>query len=173
MSRLRRIEQSYRYFFVTTNLAEGIAPFSPSERDQVLSDLHMVRSSHDFLLLAYVIMPDHVHIMIYPRETTLSVVLRDFKKRTAHTLHDFRHCRGPFWQGRFFDFICRRAPDFRSKVEYIHQNPVTAGLAECAEDWPWSSAFAIDTSTRPGVLRPDPIEMPLEANTLLWPAFSR
>jgi len=173
MSRLRRIEQSHRYFFVTTNLAEGTAPFSSSECDQVLNDMQVVRSSRDFLLLAYVVMPDHVHLMMYPRETTLSIVLQDLKKRTARSLHKSRGCAGPIWQSRFFDFICRRVRDYWSKVEYIHQNPVTAGLVDRPEDWRWSSAFPFDTSTSAGALRPDHVEMPLGPDTLLWPAHLR
>jgi len=172
MSRLRRIEQSHRYFFVTTNLANGIPHLSAFERSLVLHDLGIIRSKMDFLLLAYVVMPNHIHLLIYPRGTTLTSVLRTFKARTAHSLNEARHSIGPIWQSRFFDFICRRVHDFWAKVEYIHQNPVAAGLASSADEWPWSSAAVWDAA-KPGLLRSDRIEMPLAGDTLLWPAFSR
>jgi len=171
MSRLRRIEQSYRYFFVTTNLAENILSFSSEERASVLNELRAIRASHDFLLLAYVVMPDHVHLMIYPKESTLTGLVRDFKRRTTRSINNSRHTIGPIWQSRFFDFICRRVRDYRSKVDYIHQNPAVADLVASAEDWPWSSA-SLQGANRSGLV-PDHVEMPLGAETLLWPAYSR
>ena len=173
MSRLRRIEQSYRYFFVTTNLAKSVLPFSASERTMVLNDLRAIRSTHDFLLLAYVVMPDHVHLLIYPRETTLTAVLRDFKVRSTASLHKSRHCCGPVWQSRFFDFICRRVRDFWSKVDYIHQNPVAAELVISAQEWAWSSAASLDSVGNLVALKPDRVEMPVGGDTLLWPAWDR
>jgi putative transposase len=167
MSRLRRIEQAHRFFFVSTNLAPQCAPFSPDERTLVLRDLNGVRSSHDFLLFSFVVMPTHLHLLLYPRETTLTSILRDLKSRSAATLHKARASVGPIWQPRFFDFACRKVRDFWEKVKYIHQNPVKAGLASAAADWPWSSAAS---GTRPAMLRPDPIELPADGNALIWPA---
>jgi hypothetical protein len=50
-----------------------------------------------------------------------------------------REASGRFWQPRFFDRALRRLKEYYETVEYIHQNPVSAGLVERAEDWPWSS----------------------------------
>jgi putative transposase len=173
MSRLRRIEQSHRFFFVTTNLAKDTPLFSAAERTLVLADLRAIGSTHDFLLLAFLVMPDHLHLMIYPRETTLTGILRDFKSKSAQTIRKSRNCLGPIWQSHFFDFICRRVSDYWSKVEYIHQNLVTDGLVESPEAWAWSSAAACDTT--PCLLGPvpDKIELPLDGDALLWPAPSR
>jgi hypothetical protein len=54
---------------------------------------------------------------------------------------DLRSTRG-IRQRRYFDFIIRRVRDFWDKLEYIHQNPVIAGLANRPEDWSWSSYAA-------------------------------
>jgi putative transposase len=167
MSRLRRIEQAHRFFFVSTNLAPQCASFSPAERTLVLHDLKAVRSSRDFLLFSYVIMPTHLHLLLYPRQATLTDILRDLKSRSAATLHKVRGSDGPIWQPRFFDFACRKVREFWEKVEYIHGNRVKAGLACTAAEWPWSSA-AIGTG--PAILRPDPIELPADGNALIWPA---
>jgi len=164
MSRLRRIEQANRFFFVTTNIADGVSPLTADERTLTLECLRSTRARNDFLLFAYVIMPDHLHILIYPRNTTLTDVLRNFKSKTAFELRKKGRPEGAIWQPRFFDFICRRVRDFWSKVEYIHKNPVEAGLAKNSEEWKWSSA------AREPLFAADPIRLPVDGNTLIWPA---
>jgi len=167
MSRLRRIEQAHRFFFVTTNLASNCARLSHQERTLVLQDLRSIRNSHDFLLFSFVVMPDHLHLLCYPREAMLSVILRDFKSKSALTLRKARRTHGAIWQPRYFDSICRKVQDFWEKMDYIHLNPVRAGLAARPEDWPWSSAALGHPHP---VLCVDPVELPADGNTLLWPA---
>ena len=159
MSRLRRIEQAHRFFFVTTNVANGIAPFTADERSLIVDCLRT-----DCLIFAYVVMPDHLHILIYTRNTTLTDVLRNFKSKTAFELRKSGRTQGAVWQPRFFDFICRRVRDFWSKVAYIHKNPVEAGLVKSSADWKWSSA------ARDPLFAADPIQLPADGNTLIWPA---
>ncbi len=167
MSRLRRIEQSHRFFFVSTNLVPQCSPLSPAERTLVLHDLKAIRSSRDFSLFSYVILPTDLHLLLYPRETTGTDILRDPKSMSAATLHKARASSGPIWQPRFFDFACRKVRDFWEKVEYSHQNPVKAGLASTVAEWPWSSGAS---GTAPAILRPDHIELPADGNALIWPA---
>lgn len=170
MSRLRRIEQDHRFFFVTTNLAAGYPPLSPYERTLILKDLASTRATLAFQLFSFVVMPDHLHLLFYPQETTLTDILRDFKAKSALSLCKVRGSHGPVWQPRFFDFVCRRVRDFWAKRDYIHQNSVCAGLVDTAEDWQWSSA-AIGPSVHPfQILRIDPIELPADGNALIWPA---
>jgi putative transposase len=49
----------------------------------------------------------------------------------------------PFWQDEFFDHWIRDQQDFERIVQYVEWNPVAAGLVECAEQWPWSSATQV------------------------------
>jgi putative transposase len=165
MSRLRRIEQAHRFFFLTTNLARGCRPLSPSERTLVLQDLRSIRATHDFLIFSFVIMPDHVHLLCYPRESLLRETLRDFKSRSAPTLRKNRANHGSIWQPRFFDAIWRKVTDFWEKRDYIHQNPVRAGLVGRAVDWPWSSA-----ARNPGAFSGDPIDLSRWQCAALWRA---
>jgi REP-associated tyrosine transposase len=169
MSRLRRIEEQDRFFFVTTNLRKGVADFSPHERTLVLEILARCRDRMGFKVFAYVVMPDHTHLMLEPADHTLTAVMREFKSKTALLLNRRRRANGPLWQTRFFDFICRRVRDFSAKVEYIHQNPVSAGLVKRPEEWPWSSAGFFRKVNNP-VFVPDLVDLPANANTLLWPA---
>lgn len=172
MSRLRRIERVGRYFFITTNLIRGTRPLSAAERGICLDCLSAARTRFGFLLFAYVLMPDHAHLLLSTFESDLPAIMRVWKSRSALAIRKSRDDRGAIWQSRYFDFILRRASDFSRKLAYIHENPVSAGLTTRPEEWPWSSAaFYIcgsDTS-----LRPDRFDMPMNPNEPLWPMPGR
>ena len=170
MSRLRRIEERDRFFFVTTNLAHGVAHLSAEERNHLLRILGGVRSVRGFFLFGFVVMPAHVHLLLEPGTNSLVDILRDFKSQFALELVRARRTPGPIWQSRYFDFICRRVRDFWEKMEYVHQNPVEARLTKRAEDWPWSSAAWWARTKSTPLLLPDPIDLPANGDALLWPA---
>jgi putative transposase len=140
MSRLRRIVDRDRIFFVTTNLARAVPILSPSERDLVLEQLKRQHTQGDFLLFGYVVMPGHLHLLLMPQRRGLTGSMHALKRVTAEKLLRRRGCGGPLWQARYFDFVLRRVRDFWKKLEYIHDNPVAAGLATRADQSRWSSA---------------------------------
>ena len=169
MSRLRRIAIQDRIFFVTTNLANGVAPLSPTERDLVLNALNALRGPHRFLILGYVIMPDHTHLLLASTEESVSQIMHQWKFKTGFAILKARGNRGSLWQPRYFDFICRRNRDVSNKLQYIHENPVEAGLARSGIDWRWSSAaYYANTGTSPVV--PDQMDFSGDPDELLWPA---
>lgn len=78
----------------------------------------------------FLLMPDHLHaIMAVPRVDGLSEAIRSWKRLTART-HGIR------WQRNFFDHRLRSREALETKARYIRENPVRAGLVDCAEDWP-------------------------------------
>jgi REP element-mobilizing transposase RayT len=168
MSRLRRIEQAGRHFFVTTNLACGVSPLTPRERDLCLEYLDKARSKHGFALFAYVIMPNHAHLLLSSFQSTLPKLMRDWKSESAFAIAKARKRSGAIWQPRYFDFILRRAADFRKEFEYIHNNPVSAALVERPEDWVWSSAGCY-LKKASMIVRPDVFDVPSDPNEPLWP----
>jgi putative transposase len=169
MSRLRRIEQQDRIFFVTSNLARGVPSFSETERDLVLSLLAEARTAHGFLLFGCVVMPDHVHALFAVVSSPLADIMHRWKRDSAHSIQKTRGKRKPLWQARYFDFICRRTRDVGNKLEYIHQNPVMAGLVSRADEWRWSSAaFYLKTLTP--IIVPDFMDFSGDPDELLWPA---
>jgi len=91
-------------------------------------------------LCAWVIMPNHVHILILPisdpRET-----MHWIKGRSAKEANSLLERTGPFWQHESYDHFVRNRKEFDRVVNYIEQNPVSAGFASRAEDWRFSSAF--------------------------------
>ena len=172
MSRLRRIERIGRYFFVTTNLIRGTPPLTAAERDICLNCLGAARLRFGFLLFGYVVMLDHVHLLLSTFQSDLSAIMRVWKSRSALAIQESRHDRGAIWQPRYFDFILRRASDFSRKLAYIHENPLVAKLTERPEEWPWSSA-AFYAGRDHTLLLPVQFGIPTNPNEPLWPVPGR
>jgi putative transposase len=169
MTRLRRIEDRDRIFFVTFNLARGVPHLEPNERALVLEVLDALRRPDDFLLFGYVVMPNHVHLLLLARKVSLVRILRDVKSKTGYALLRQRKHRGVIWQRSYFDFICRKTRDFSNKLEYIHQNPVTAGLVRRPDEWAWSSyRHYAGLSQLP--IKVDFMDFSGDPDELLWPA---
>src|ERR1700732_850610 len=139
MTRLRRIEDRDRFFFVTTNLARGTSPLRSTEYDLILNVLSGQRNLGEMFLFGYAVMPTHVHLLLYPHNKDIVGIMRNLKSKTGYEILRQRGGRGPFWQERYFDTIIRRVRNFWEKLEYIHRNPVEAGLVKCPEEWKWSS----------------------------------
>jgi putative transposase len=97
-----------------------------------------VRQRYGFIVAGYVLMPEHVHLLINePPVSTLSVVLQALKQQTSKKL---KHpSQQHFWQPRYYDFNVYTAAKTVEKLKYMHQNPVRRALAEKPQDWPWSS----------------------------------
>jgi putative transposase len=99
--------------------------------------LERVRKNFALRVYGYVIMPDHVHLLLSePQRGTLADALKSLKQGVARRLiGGAEH----FWQKRYYDFNIRNHPQFIEKLRYIHRNPVKRGLCDRAEDWKWSS----------------------------------
>ena len=82
-----------------------------------------------FDLIAWVVMPDHFHILISPAEGDLSNIMRRIKLAFASRYLKHRGLRtGKTWQSRFWDHIIRDENDWKHHMDYIHYNPVKHGL---------------------------------------------
>jgi len=95
--------------------------------------------------------------------------MRDLKSKTGYDITRQRKVHGPIWQERYFDNIIRRVRDFWHKLEYIHQNPVEAGLVSSPQEWQWSSYRHI-AKAQNGPIATDLVDFPAEGDHLLWPA---
>ncbi len=92
-------------------------------------------------LVAWCVMPNHVHVLIQQIEGhPLSKVIQSWKSFTAHEANKILGRSGDFWMPDYFDRFIRDEKHFDAVVEYIHQNPIKAGLVSAPEEWPWSSA---------------------------------
>jgi len=77
--RFRRIADRERIFFVTTNLGRGVAHLSARERDLLLALLKTKRDHGAFWLFGYVVMPEHLHLLLRPQEESHVTIMRDLK----------------------------------------------------------------------------------------------
>ncbi len=101
---------------------------------------------NQYKLLAYVVMPNHVHVLLTPK-MEVSKLMDGLKGFTARAANKILNRTGkPFWQDETFDHWLRRNESFPRLISYIENNPVKAKLVARAEDWPWSSAN--DTANR-------------------------
>ncbi|HXC47745.1 MAG TPA: transposase [Candidatus Sulfotelmatobacter sp.] len=100
-----------------------------------------------YRLLAWVVMPNHVHALFKPVcGWTVSQIVAAWKKFTARRICDWQKDLGeeftrPVWHREYWDRYIRDQRHLAQTVEYIHLNPVKAGLVDAAENWVWSSAF--------------------------------
>jgi len=98
------------------------------------------RVLHPFLLTAWVFLPDHWHaICAAVCPLTISVVMKSIKTSSTILVNRRREASGELWHSRFFDRALRTVKKYNEKVEYIHLNPVKAGLVNRPQDWRWSS----------------------------------
>ena len=102
-----------------------------------LDILEQTRQRHGFYLFGYVLMPEHVHLLLSePKHQKLEDTFRVLKTQASRKL---KNKRPQFWQERYYDFNVLTQLKFVEKLRYLHRNPVTRGLVESPEDWPWSS----------------------------------
>jgi putative transposase len=135
--------------------------------------LAKIRERYQFRLVGYVVMPEHVHLLISePSKVTPSMVLSVLKQRVSRDLRNRNRSARPgrlhlsfvgdgeglqrFWQPRFYDFNVYSAKKRREKLDYMHANPVTRGLVQHPKDWPWSS-FSFYAKGETGLLPIDPV----------------
>jgi putative transposase len=102
--------------------------------EQTLETLH---KRHRFHVHGYVLMPEHVHLLLSePENHPLATTLNVLKAETSKLL---KANRKQFWQIRYHDFNVFTAAKRIEKLKYMHRNPVARGLVAKPEDWPWSS----------------------------------
>jgi REP element-mobilizing transposase RayT len=95
---------------------------------------------HFYKLIAWVVMPNHVHVLILPL-VSVPVLTRWLKGSTARRANQILERTGhPFWQDESFDHYLRNSNQVERTICYIERNPVSAGLVSAAEQWRWSSA---------------------------------
>jgi len=101
-------------------------------------------------LRAWVIMPNHVHVLFKVGATSMSRVVEDWKKFIAKEANKWLGRRGPFWQADYWDTFMRNQGQEMKSRSYIESNPAKAFLVRDSKEWQWSSARYRDEY---GVLR--------------------
>ncbi|TCS43943.1 REP-associated tyrosine transposase [Reinekea marinisedimentorum] len=119
----------------------GFCLLAKDQHAQTVLDSWRYSAGKSYDLIAYVIMPNHVHLLIHPYQgQSLDAIVQRWKSYTAHMLNQQDKTSGrSVWMPDYWDRYIRDEQHFNRSVEYIHNNPVQAGLVGCAEDWCYSS----------------------------------
>jgi putative transposase len=162
-------------YFVTTTVS-GRRPLfrNPENASILLQVIYNQRKRKRFYLLGFVIMPEHLHLMIVPRQgNELSFIMQEVKKGSARLINSLgvrddpeyyqrNSKRGKVWMDKYYESIIRSEEDFSQRLEYMANNPVKRGLVEEAADYLSSSAneryeidledFLSGSGTTPGTM---------------------
>jgi putative transposase len=145
---LERRQNTGQLHFITFSCHHRLPYLEASKPKDILEQvIERTRRSHKLSLYAYVIMPEHVHLLLTePEDRILSSTIRVLKGESSKLL---KGSRDHFWQPRYYDFNVFTTAKFVEKVRYIHRNPVTRALVTKPEDYRWSSFnhYAIGAST--------------------------
>ena len=166
-SRLRRYDEYGHVHFLTISCFRRLRFFDHDSVKRVLIDgLKLARDQLGIRWIGYVIMPEHVHLLVFPMRpggtepVPIGSVLQRVKqyvgrhgKAALRSVWSNQRSLGspvsdkwalgdgakPFWKTRGYDFNVTAERALRAKLDYIHKNPITRGLVDRADQWAWSS----------------------------------
>ena len=149
MSQLKHRTHPGSSYFVTTKCAENRSIFQIPENAKILFDTILkYRDQRAYQLHEFVVMPNHLHLLLTPSpNTSLEKCIQFIKGASSHEIHRQRNHKLDIWQKSFHDWTIRDESDWQEKAQYIRMNPVRAKLVESPEAWPFSSAseqFSLD-----------------------------
>ena len=165
--KLRRYDEYGHIHFLTISCYRRLRFFDHECVKHVFIDaMARTREKLGIRWIGYVVMPEHMHLLVYPLSagaeepvpisTILQQLKQDVGRRGKEAMRGVwatrrslgappldRWARGsgpkPFWKTRAYDFNVTTERVLRTKLDYMHKNPITRGLVDRAEEWPWSS----------------------------------
>ena len=150
-SRLKRYYNAKHLHFITCSCYRRRPLLGTAwRRDLFLNLLEQTRRRYQFVVVGYVVMPEHFHLLISePERGDPSVIMKVLKQRFARKVHKQRCARQlklwaetdeeQVWQKRFYDFNVWSERKQVEKLRYMHRNPVKRRLVEQPDQWAWSS----------------------------------
>ena len=158
MAHLKHYENTDTVRFVTFSCYHNYNLFKTDRIIEIfISRLIQLKIKHKFDLYGFVVMPNHIHLVLRPRiDQQLGRIIGELKSLTAreifatwkeigleifHKLKVVRNgkTQNVFWQRRYYDNNCRSIENAIEKINYCHNNPVVSGLVKDPSDWRWSS----------------------------------
>jgi putative transposase len=143
LRRHSRIAISGTAHFVTTVTAVRGSWFTnPILCREILKVFEAYRNRHAVRCLGYVLMPDHLHVVVVQEgeDPSISRLMQAFKSLTSQRHKPPGYPSEPLWRTRYDDVPLPNCEAVRTRLEYMHGNPVCRGIASCPEEYPWSSA---------------------------------
>jgi putative transposase len=135
---LKRYQQAGDLHFLTFSCYRRKGLLGTSfARNTFVEALEAMRIRASVDIHGYVVMPEHVHLLLgEPENRLLSNAVQGLKQAVSYRLGTQV---SPFWEARYYDFNVFSDKKRIEKLKYIHRNPVTRGLVERPDDWEWSS----------------------------------
>jgi len=129
-------------YFVTSRTWQSRKLFAkPSACEIFLETLFRYRDRQDYHVHAFVLMPDHFHLLLTPGpNATLERAVQFIKGASARSIRTKLNFRFPVWQRGFSDHRIRDRQDCGTHIHYTEENPVKEGLASSASEYAWGSA---------------------------------
>jgi len=134
--RLERRQQTGDLHFITFSCFDRNPYLASADAKAAFEAvLERTRERHRFEIAGYVVMPEHVHLLVTePPEFPLGEAIKVLKREVSR-----QRAQSPFWLRRYYDFNVFTNDKQVEKLRYMHRNPVTRGLVERPEEYVWSS----------------------------------
>jgi putative transposase len=140
MPKLKHIHiKEYPYVVTTVTLNREPIFKEPKAADIVLESVLFGRRQQWYYLLSFVIMPDHMHLIIIPRDKNISQCMKSIKGFSARRVNSMFDRKGPIWQNGFYDYVLDGEEKVLSRMRYLEDNPVRKGLTTGPESYQYSS----------------------------------
>jgi REP element-mobilizing transposase RayT len=138
---LPHIEEDGASYYVSFSTKQRL--FLPKHARTLIFEHCSVENGRRVQMHAFVVMPDHVHMLFTPLEDgegglhRLAKIMNSIKGASSHSVNKLLERKGTLWEPESFDRILRTDDDFEFRLDYIVQNPVVAGLAAKPDDYRW------------------------------------
>jgi putative transposase len=139
MTNIRRFFRENDTIFVT-HVTYNRLPILIDNFELLWKAIESTKKKNEFVVVAWVVLPDHFHMIVEPNKNNLSDLMKSMKLTfSAHYRKRTGIRRGRVWQNRFWDHIIRDQVDLNKHIDYIHYNAVKHRLIANATDWKFSS----------------------------------
>jgi putative transposase len=123
-----------------THVTVNRIPVLVDNFDLLWPAIELVKAKFPYELIAWVVLPDHFHLLLDPGRHDFSGLMRRIKLSfSARLRRRMKTTAGRVWQYRFWDHVIRNQSDMNQHIDYIHYNPVKHGLAAAPLDYQYSS----------------------------------
>jgi len=140
MARRPRLEFEGAFYHVLTRGNQKRETFrDKTDYRKFLRILGDYKNRYPFSLYGYVLMPNHVHLLVETGKTPLSKILQGINQRYTMYFNWKYETVGHLFQGRYKAILCNKEEYLLNLIKYVHNNPVRSKLVKDADEYPWSS----------------------------------
>lgn len=151
MPRVNRVDIGNQIYHVLNRANARVQIFDNKEDYQLFEIvLEEAKEKFDMRILSYSIMPNHWHLVLYPKnDGDLSKFMSWLSNTHTKRWHAIKKTigQGHLYQGRYKSFICQNDSHFLTLVRYVERNPKKANLVKKAENWKWGSVWRREKGT--------------------------